>query len=76
MASLAALVRATRVTETLNFLRRPANVGDIYKTVQQGGATAIWVVTNNQLNGQGGLYLEDNNIAVVVPNGSDAPFYR
>ena len=71
---LAAVFRAAHLTETLNLLRRPANVGDIYKTVQQGAATAVWAATSHLLDGQGGLYLEDSNVALVVPDGSEAPF--
>ncbi|WP_224962696.1 SDR family NAD(P)-dependent oxidoreductase [Geomonas subterranea] len=67
-------VRATHITELLNFVRSPRNVGDLYKTVQQGGATTAWAATSPALEGKGGLYLEDCNIAVVVPNGSQAPF--
>ncbi|WP_333983128.1 SDR family NAD(P)-dependent oxidoreductase [Burkholderia gladioli] len=70
----AKFVRATHMTEMLNALRRPRNVGDIYKTVQQGGATTTWAATSQALNNRGGLYLEDCNVAVMVPNGSSAPF--
>ena len=68
------MVRGTHVTEVLNFLRRPANVGDIYKTVQQGGATTVFAAVSPDLVGKGDLYLEDSDVAVVVPDGSDAPF--
>lgn len=61
-------------TEILNWIRKPKNTGDIYKTVQQSGATTTWAATSPDLNGKGGLYLEDCNIAAVVPNGSKAPF--
>jgi len=70
----ASVVRTLHITELLNFFRNPANVGDIYKTVQQGGATTTWAAVSNELNGKGGLYLEDCNIAVIVPNDSGAPF--
>ena len=70
----AALARATHATEILNWVRRPKNVGDRYKTVQQGGATTTWAAVSNDLDGKGGIYLEDCNIAVIVPDGSPAPF--
>ena len=70
----AMVVRATHQTELLNFVRKPENIGDLYKTVQQGGATTAWAATSPDLDRKGGLYLEDCNIAVVVPNGSSAPF--
>lgn len=61
-------------TEIMNFLRKPKNEGDIFKTVKQGGATTAWAAVSSQLNNKGGLYLEDCNIAPIVPNGSNAPF--
>ncbi|MFH6985639.1 SDR family NAD(P)-dependent oxidoreductase [Marinoscillum luteum] len=67
-------LRAFYGTELLNYFRKPKNEGDIYKTVQQGGATTVWAAVSAQLNGKGGQYLEDCNIALMVPNGSDAPF--
>ncbi|MDR1164105.1 MAG: SDR family NAD(P)-dependent oxidoreductase [Candidatus Accumulibacter sp.] len=70
----ARLARVLHVTEALNIVRRPKNVGDLYKTVQQGAATTVWAATSEDLEGFGGVYLEDCNIAVVVPNGSTAPF--
>ncbi|KQS41799.1 SDR family NAD(P)-dependent oxidoreductase [Pedobacter sp. Leaf194] len=61
-------------TEIMNFLRKPKNEGDKFKTVKQGGSTTAWASFSPQLKGKGGLYLEDCNIAPIVPNGSDAPF--
>ena len=58
----------------MNLLRRPENGGDWYKTVQQGAATAVWAAVSEDLEGIGGVYLEDCDIAVIVPNGSSAPF--
>lgn len=34
--------RGLKVTELLNLLRRPLNIGELYKTVEQGGATTAW----------------------------------
>ncbi|MDR3158291.1 MAG: hypothetical protein LBU11_04625, partial [Zoogloeaceae bacterium] len=70
----AQLARALHVTEVLNFVRQPKNVGDLYKTVQQGAATTVWAAVSEDLNDMGGVYLEDCNIAAVVPDGSPAPF--
>lgn len=70
----AKLVRGLHVTELLNFVRRPKNTGDLYKTVQQGGATTVWAAVSKNLDGKGGVYCEDCDIAVMVPNGSPAPF--
>jgi NAD(P)-dependent dehydrogenase (short-subunit alcohol dehydrogenase family) len=70
----ASIVRGLNITELLNFFRNPANEGDIYKNVYQGGATTAWAAVSSDLNGKGGLYLEDCNIAPVVPNNQNAPF--
>ena len=74
MKFLASNLRTFWGTELLNFVRKPKNVGDIYKTVEQGGATTAWAAVSPDLKGRGGLYLEDCNIATVVPNDSKAPF--
>jgi NAD(P)-dependent dehydrogenase (short-subunit alcohol dehydrogenase family) len=70
----AKIARAGHVTELLNRIRRPQNTGDLYKTVQQGGATTTWAAVSPLLDGKGGIYLEDCNIAPIVPDGSPAPF--
>jgi NAD(P)-dependent dehydrogenase (short-subunit alcohol dehydrogenase family) len=47
---------------------------DALKTIPQGAATTIWAVTSPQLNGLGGVYLEDVEVAALaidpsIPNG-------
>jgi hypothetical protein len=37
------------------------------KTGEQGAATSIWCATSAQLDGMGGVYCEDCDIAEVVP---------
>jgi NAD(P)-dependent dehydrogenase (short-subunit alcohol dehydrogenase family) len=37
------------------------------KTVEQGAATSVWCATSQQLNGLGGLYCENCDIAPLVP---------
>ncbi|SEN01430.1 Short-chain dehydrogenase [Luteibacter sp. UNCMF331Sha3.1] len=71
---VAATLRAVHATEALNLLRRPKNEGDLYKTVQQGGATATWAAVSRDLDGKGGVYLEDCDIAPVVPDEGRAPY--
>ncbi|MGB2578611.1 NAD(P)-dependent dehydrogenase (short-subunit alcohol dehydrogenase family) [Elusimicrobium simillimum] len=66
--------RTLKVTEVLNFIRRPKNTGDLYKNVEQGAATTTWAASSPELEGKGGIYLEDCNIAPIVPDGSPAPF--
>ncbi|WP_434590261.1 oxidoreductase [Brevibacterium sp. 1718] len=45
--------------------------GDDFKTPSQGAATGIWAATSPLLDGLGGLYLEDCDIAPIAdPDGS------
>jgi NAD(P)-dependent dehydrogenase (short-subunit alcohol dehydrogenase family) len=41
----------------------------IFKTIPQGAATSVWAATSPELEGKGGLYLEDCGIAEEVPVG-------
>ncbi len=41
----------------------------MFKTIPQGAATSVWAATSADLNGKGGLYLEDCSIAEEVPVG-------
>ena len=55
--------------ETLGVLveRTKAGNGPIaWKTVEQGAATTVWAATAPELDGEGGIYLEDCHIAEVV----------
>lgn len=38
-----------------------------FKTVEQGAATSVWAATSPQLDGHGGVYCEDCDIAASVP---------
>jgi hypothetical protein len=42
------------------------------KTPEQGAATSVWCATSPQLNGMGGVYCADCNIARALP-GDDSP---
>jgi len=37
------------------------------KTTEQGAATSVWCATSPQLEGKGGVYCEDVDIAEAVP---------
>jgi hypothetical protein len=37
------------------------------KTAEQGAATSVWCATSRQLNGMGGVYCENCDIAPLVP---------
>ncbi|MFJ3644890.1 SDR family NAD(P)-dependent oxidoreductase [Streptomyces murinus] len=41
---------------------------EVFKTPQQGAATQVWAATSPQLDGLGGLYLEDCDIAEPAPD--------
>jgi NAD(P)-dependent dehydrogenase (short-subunit alcohol dehydrogenase family) len=43
---------------------------DQCKTVEQGAATSVWCATTAQLDGMGGVYCEDVDIAEAVPADS------
>jgi len=45
----------------------PANY---VKSIEQGAATNVWCATSSQLDGKGGVYCEDCDIASVVPTNS------
>jgi NAD(P)-dependent dehydrogenase (short-subunit alcohol dehydrogenase family) len=49
------------------------NVNKLFKTPEQGAATSIWCATSPQLNGLGGLYCEDCDVAKVWEKG-DSPY--
>ncbi|MDD5723378.1 MAG: oxidoreductase [Syntrophales bacterium] len=42
-----------------------AENGD-FKTLEQGASTAVWCATSSQLNGFGGVYCENNDIAPMM----------
>jgi NAD(P)-dependent dehydrogenase (short-subunit alcohol dehydrogenase family) len=41
-----------------------------YKTVEQGAATSVWCAVSPALDGKGGVYCEDCDIADAVPDDS------
>lgn len=47
-----------------------------FKSVAQGAATAVWCATSAQLEGMGGVYCEDCDIAALVPDDSTGPGVR
>jgi NAD(P)-dependent dehydrogenase (short-subunit alcohol dehydrogenase family) len=44
-----------------------------FKTPEQGAATQVWAATSPQLQGMGGVYCEDCDIAEVVPADDTTP---
>jgi NAD(P)-dependent dehydrogenase (short-subunit alcohol dehydrogenase family) len=45
-------------------------VPERFKTIEEGAATTIWCAVSPQLNGKGGVYCEDCDIAAMVPTDS------
>jgi hypothetical protein len=70
---LAKTARGLHITELPNAIRKPCTP-DAFKTIQQGAATSVWAATSRELDGIGGVYCEDCNIARSVPADSDEPF--
>ena len=50
------------------------NVNELFKNPQQGAATSVWAATSSQLDGMGGVYCEDCDIA--APTDASSPFAR
>ena len=45
---------------------RPQNEPMKFKTLEAGAATTVWAATSAELDGQGGVYCEDCNVADVI----------
>ncbi|HEY8984240.1 MAG TPA: SDR family NAD(P)-dependent oxidoreductase [Streptomyces sp.] len=45
---------------------------DVFKTPEQGAATQVWAATSPQLDGMGGVYLEDCDIAEPATPGDQS----
>ena len=57
----------------MDAILRGRDIADIgFKTVAQGSATSVWAATAAELEGKGGLYLEDCQIAAAATPGSDS----
>jgi NAD(P)-dependent dehydrogenase (short-subunit alcohol dehydrogenase family) len=41
-----------------------------FKTTEQGAATSVWCATSPMLDGKGGLYCEDCDVAQLTPRGT------
>ncbi|MGD9979950.1 MAG: oxidoreductase [Hyphomonadaceae bacterium] len=51
----------------MGWIDADGKVDERFKTPTQGAATSVWCATNAQLDGQGGVYCEDCDIAAQVP---------
>ncbi|NHN32657.1 SDR family NAD(P)-dependent oxidoreductase [Paenibacillus agricola] len=48
-------------------------LNDEFKTIEEGAATIVWCAGNRQLDGMGGVYCENSDIAELVPDDTN-PF--
>jgi len=60
------LMRSMSEEEVAAAIARSRNIG-AFKNTEQGAATSVWCATNSQLDGMGGVYCEDCDIAEAVP---------
>ncbi|THV26047.1 SDR family NAD(P)-dependent oxidoreductase [Glycomyces paridis] len=51
------------------------NPADYFKTTEQGAATQTWAVTSPLLDGEGGVYLQDCDVADIVTEGEGVRAY-
>ncbi|HYD83449.1 MAG TPA: oxidoreductase, partial [Opitutus sp.] len=51
----------------MGWIDEAGNVNERFKTPSQGAATSVWCAANAQLDGKGGVYCEDCDIAAAVP---------
>jgi hypothetical protein len=59
--------------EELQAALRAYEVLAVFKNIEQGAATTIWCAVSPQLNGKGGVYCENCDIAPIFPADSRLP---
>jgi NAD(P)-dependent dehydrogenase (short-subunit alcohol dehydrogenase family) len=72
-AVITELMRSMSEEEVTTAVARARDVG-AFKNTEQGAATSVWCATSSQLDGMGGVYCEDCDIAEAVP--ADFPEQR
>ena len=53
----------------MGWIDAEGNVNAAFKTVEQGAATSVWCATSPLLDGKGGVYCEDCDIAARWTEG-------
>jgi len=48
----------------MGWIDKDGKVNELFKTPEQGASTSVWAAVSSELDGKGGLYLEDCSIAV------------
>jgi NAD(P)-dependent dehydrogenase (short-subunit alcohol dehydrogenase family) len=66
------LMRHMTGDEATDAVERTRQVAGL-KTTEQGAAASVWCATSKQLDGKGGVYCEDVDIAEAVPGDSPDP---
>jgi NAD(P)-dependent dehydrogenase (short-subunit alcohol dehydrogenase family) len=56
----------------MGWIDKDGNVDPRFKSVEQGAATSVWCATSPMLNGKGGVYCEDCDIAKPWVEGMSA----
>jgi len=51
---------------------RSVGEGGDFKTIEQGAATSVWCATSPQLDGVGGVYCQDVDVAEILPADSES----
>lgn len=69
------VMRTFHISSVINLIkqRKPHHVGDEFKSNEQGAATPVWCAIGEELEGLGGVYCEDCNIAAAVSD-STSPY--
>ena len=72
-AVITELLRSMDADEQRAVIDRAGKMAGGFKTTEQGAATSVWCATSAQLDGMGGVYCEDADIAAAVPADLDGP---
>jgi hypothetical protein len=48
----------------------PPRIAAMFKSAEAGAATTVWALTNDKLDGLGGLYCEDCDVAQAADDSS------
>lgn len=55
----------------MGWYKPDGTLADVFKSTEQGAATSIWCAVSPMLEGEGGVYCEDCNIAAIWAEGMD-----
>ncbi|HEX3761986.1 MAG TPA: oxidoreductase [Kofleriaceae bacterium] len=72
-AVITELMRSMDADEQRAVIDRASKLAGGFKTIEQGAATSVWCATSPQLDGMGGVYCEDVDIAEPVSDDPNGP---